>query len=46
MGETSTAELRRVLEKWLEENGFRLDEARFYSHILRPFAPKRSKHSK
>jgi len=37
MGETSTAELRRVLEKWLEENGFRLDEARFYSHILPSF---------
>lgn len=37
MGETSTAELRRLLEHWLEENGFRLDEARFYSHILPSF---------
>ncbi len=37
MGETSTAELRRVLEHWLEENGFRLAEARFYSHILPSF---------
>jgi flavin-dependent dehydrogenase len=37
MGETSTAELRRTLEKWLEENGFRLDDARFYSHILPSF---------
>jgi flavin-dependent dehydrogenase len=34
IGETSTAELRRVLERWLEQNGFRLDGARFYSHIL------------
>lgn len=34
MGETSTAELRRILECWLEENGFHLDGARFYSHIL------------
>jgi len=34
MGETSTAELRRILEQWLEENGFHLDGARFYSHIL------------
>jgi flavin-dependent dehydrogenase len=42
MGETSTAELRRILEKWLEEhwlkeNGFRLDGARLYSHILPSF---------
>ena len=37
MGETSTAELRRVLEHWFEENGFRLDGARFYSHILPSF---------
>lgn len=37
MGEISTAELRRVLEQWLEENGFRLDGARFYSHILPSF---------
>ena len=36
MGETSAAELRRILERWLEENGFSLDldGARFYSHIL------------
>ena len=56
MGETSTAELRRTLERWLEEqwladhrnedhrnedrrneNGFPLDGARFYSHILPSF---------
>jgi flavin-dependent dehydrogenase len=37
MGETPTAELRRTLEKWLEENGFRLDGASFYSHILPSF---------
>jgi len=37
MGEISTAELRRTLERWLEENGFRLDGARFYSHILPSF---------
>jgi flavin-dependent dehydrogenase len=44
MGETSTAELRRILERWLEEqwlekNGFSLDldGARFYSHILPSF---------
>jgi flavin-dependent dehydrogenase len=34
MGEVPAAELRRILEQWLEENGFRLDGARFYSHIL------------
>lgn len=34
MGETSTAELRRLLERWLEENSFSLEGARFYSHIL------------
>jgi flavin-dependent dehydrogenase len=36
MGEMSTADLRRVLEKWLAENGydFDLEGARFYSHIL------------
>ncbi|MGO9864407.1 MAG: FAD-dependent oxidoreductase [Terriglobales bacterium] len=38
MGETSTAELRRVLEDWLEENGFHRDGARFYSHILPSFS--------
>ena len=37
MGETSTGELRRILERWLEENGFHLDGARFYSHILPSF---------
>jgi flavin-dependent dehydrogenase len=37
MGEISTAALRRVLEQWLEENGFGLDGARFYSHILPSF---------
>lgn len=37
MGETSTSELRRVLEDWLEENGFHRDGARFYSHILPSF---------
>jgi flavin-dependent dehydrogenase len=37
MGETSTAELRRILERWLEENSFHLDGARFYSHILPSF---------
>jgi flavin-dependent dehydrogenase len=42
MGETSTADLRRLLERWLEEhwlkqNGFRLDGARFFSHILPSF---------
>ncbi len=34
MGETSTRELRRMLEQWLAENGFSLDGATFYSHIL------------
>ena len=34
MGETSTAELRRTLERWLEENRFSLEGARFFSHIL------------
>jgi flavin-dependent dehydrogenase len=40
MGEISSAELRRVLEQWLEQNGFRLDVdgARFYSHILPSFS--------
>ncbi len=40
MGETSTAELRRLLECWLEEHGFPLDGARFYSHILPSFRPQ------
>jgi len=34
MGQTPTAELRRTLERWLEDNGFSLEGARFYSHIL------------
>jgi flavin-dependent dehydrogenase len=37
MGEITTAELRRRLERWLGENGFRLEGARFYSHILPAF---------
>jgi flavin-dependent dehydrogenase len=37
MGEVSTGEMRRILEKWLRENGFRLDDAHFYSHILPSF---------
>jgi flavin-dependent dehydrogenase len=34
MGETSSRDLRRTLEQWLEENRFTLEGARFYSHIL------------
>jgi flavin-dependent dehydrogenase len=34
LGALSTGELRRRLEAWLEENGFPLDGARFFSHIL------------
>ena len=37
MGELPAAELRRVLENWLEENGFHVEGARFYSHILPSF---------
>jgi flavin-dependent dehydrogenase len=37
MGETPTAELRRVLETWLQDNRFRLEDATFYSHILPSF---------
>jgi flavin-dependent dehydrogenase len=45
MGETSTLELRRTLEHWLEgawlkEHGLRLDGARFYSHILPSLRPQ------
>jgi geranylgeranyl reductase family protein len=40
MGEISTSELRRLLEQWLEKNGFRLEGARFYSHILPSFSPQ------
>jgi flavin-dependent dehydrogenase len=34
MGESSTADLRRMLERWLEENKFSPAGAHFYSHIL------------
>lgn len=34
MGEISTRELRSMLEMWLGKNGFSLDGAHFYSHIL------------
>ncbi|MBI3644592.1 MAG: FAD-dependent oxidoreductase, partial [Acidobacteriales bacterium] len=34
MGEISTAELRCRLERWLANNGYSLEGARFYSHIL------------
>jgi flavin-dependent dehydrogenase len=37
MDGTPTAKLRRKLEDWLEKNGFQLDGARFYSHILPSF---------
>ena len=37
LGETSTRDLRRILEHWLRENGFSLDGARFYAHILPSF---------
>lgn len=37
MGEISTAELRRILEQWLETNDFRTEGATFYSHILPSF---------
>jgi geranylgeranyl diphosphate/geranylgeranyl-bacteriochlorophyllide a reductase len=45
MGETSTLELRRTLEHWLErewlkEHGLGLDGARFYSHILPSLRPQ------
>jgi flavin-dependent dehydrogenase len=45
MGETSTLELRRTLEHWLEgewlkQRGLRLDGARFYSHILPSLRPQ------
>jgi flavin-dependent dehydrogenase len=45
MGETSTLELRRTLEHWLErewlkEHGLRLDGAHFYSHILPSLRPQ------
>ncbi len=34
MGETSTRALRYKLEQWLDQNGFSLEGATFYSHIL------------
>jgi geranylgeranyl reductase family protein len=34
MGEIRTCDLRRTLEGWLEQNGFELEGAQFYSHIL------------
>jgi geranylgeranyl reductase family protein len=37
MGAIATAQLRRVLEQWLQENGFPLEGATFYSHILPSF---------
>jgi flavin-dependent dehydrogenase len=41
MGEASARDLRRMLEEWLRnhrgENGFCLEGARFYSHILPSF---------
>ena len=40
MGETTTADLRRTLENWLEKNGFDADGASFYSHILPSLRPQ------
>jgi flavin-dependent dehydrogenase len=40
MGETSTGDLRRILERWLEQNGLSLNDAHFYSHILPSFRPQ------
>jgi flavin-dependent dehydrogenase len=40
MGETTTADLRRTLENWLEKNGFASDGASFYSHILPSLRPQ------
>jgi geranylgeranyl reductase family protein len=37
MGETTTSELRRQLERWISENKISLSGARFYSHILPAF---------
>jgi flavin-dependent dehydrogenase len=37
MGETATAELRAILERWLGDNRFSLEGAGFYSHILPSF---------
>jgi flavin-dependent dehydrogenase len=38
MGEIPTAKLRSTLEQWLADNGFKLEGARFYSHILPSFS--------
>ncbi len=40
MREISTSELRRILEHWLKQKGFRLQGATFYSHILPSFRPQ------
>jgi len=40
MGETSTRTLRHMLEHWLSENGFSLDGATFFSHILPALRPQ------
>lgn len=40
MGEIATAELRLRLERWLDENGFQFESARFYSHILPALRPR------
>jgi flavin-dependent dehydrogenase len=37
MGEAPAAELRRILEDWLDKNGLGWNGARFYSHILPSF---------
>jgi len=37
MGEMPTSRLRQILERWLRENRFSLEGARFYSHILPAF---------
>jgi flavin-dependent dehydrogenase len=37
MCEMPTIELRRMLENWLQQNGYDLGGARFYSHILPSF---------
>jgi flavin-dependent dehydrogenase len=40
MGETTAAALRRTLENWLEQNGFHIAGATFYSHILPSLCPE------
>ena len=34
MGENTTGDLRHKLERWIETNGFSLEAAHFYSHLL------------